>query len=332
MNPWWDSSRPQCTFVSSAEVRETSPEGLRQLEIEVGFGPGQHMETSTMSRSRRNVRSIRTATLAALAFAAIGAAGARADITAPTGNNTIDTSTYNFRTDDVGMASWMTSTGWNINQIVVSYNWKTDTLNFDVKVTGIAGDADGNGDPGKADPRTIAAGGVDTAHLGGRKSFTIAFESVNAQGHPGNPLAIAGVPEYKNQFTSTAGLDGFRLAQYVPGSHGLSVSYGGPLSGGATGTLLYDPSAAHPDFEFQIKGFSKIPGVNLENGFFFSAFAGSPDDIVAGEKNIGWTKVAGFTPVPQLAPEPGSVVLLGLGGLGLWLGRRTGAARRSRSA
>jgi hypothetical protein len=213
----------------------------------------------------------------------------------------------------------------------VSYNWKTDTLNFDVKVTGIAGDADGNGNPGVADPRMVAAGGVDTAHLGGRKSISIAFETINAQGHPGDPLAIAGVPEYKNQFPST-GLDGFRLAQYVPGSHGLSVSYGADLSGGATGTLLYDPSAAHPDFEFQIAGFSKIPGVNLENGFYFSAFAGSPDDIIAGEKNIGWTKVGGFTPVPQIAPEPGSMLLLGLGGLGFWLGRRAPVARRHRSA
>ena len=52
----------------------------------------------------------------------------------------------------------------------------------------------------------------------------------------------------------------------------------------------------------------------------------------AGEKNIGWTKVAGFTPVPQLAPEPGSIVLLGLGGFGLWLGRRARSAKRPRSA
>ena len=261
--------------------------------------------------------SVRSSLIAAILLAGcFGSTPARADVT---GIQTL--LVKDNPAGLVAMAPWMTNSGWDIRQLNVTYDPKTDTLNVDLKFRGIAGDADGNGNPGTADPRTTLAGGVDLPHLGGRKSISVAFAGIDSNGTRGQALAIAGVPMDKSSYASSAGLNGFRLASYIPGSYGLAVSYGAPLAGPATGQLLYDPSAANPDFEFKIFHFSKIPGADLTKGFYISAFAGSPDDVVAGEASIGWTRVGSFTPAPQV-PEPGSVALLGLGGLGFWLGRR----------
>ena len=61
----------------------------------------------------------------------------------------------------VGPASWITSSGfnsgWAIKDIRLSYDAQSDTLSVGVNTFGIAGDADGNGNPGVADPRTTSA-------------------------------------------------------------------------------------------------------------------------------------------------------------------------------
>ena len=96
----------------------------------------------------------------------------------------------------VGQADWMTKqgwvTGWAMKDMRLAYDKTTDTLQVGINFYGIAGDSDGNGDPGVADPRMLAAGGVDLAHLGGRKSISVAFaaDAPNSKSVPGDGLIV----------------------------------------------------------------------------------------------------------------------------------------------
>lgn len=206
----------------------------------------------------------------------------------------------------VAQAKWITDTGWTtgwaMKDVRFNYDAKSDTMQVGINFYGIAGDADGNGDPGKADPRTTAAGGIDLPNLGGRKSITLALAPDGPSGPnaAGVPVAIAGVSADKSK--AGAGIDGFNVAQYTPSNAGIAYNYGKTLTDNV-GSLAFNPSAAHPDFEFSLKNFSKIPGLNTSNGFWFQTFAGSPDDVVAGEESVGWLRMNGqFS--PQTVPEP----------------------------
>ncbi len=271
--------------------------------------------------------------VAALALTRMVAGRARADLP-PSGGVVLADLKYPTGPEFIAMAPWMTQTGWDMREVVFTYFAKSDTLDVDVKTTGIAGDADGLGLEGKLDQLLAAIGGVNPSNIGGRGSITVAFSAANANHTMGGPVAVAGVPENK---PSNAPNDGFRLATFNP-DLSLQASYANNITT-AIGTLLYNPSAQHPDFEFTIQNFSQLLGLNLVNGFYFSAYAGSPDDGVVGEDKIGWTFISGFnpqpqiinpipsgglipppppgaTPAPQFVPEPASIALFGLGGVG----------------
>ncbi|MDX2036414.1 MAG: PEP-CTERM sorting domain-containing protein [Isosphaeraceae bacterium] len=246
----------------------------------------------------------------------------------PSGNSNVIT--INDATNDVAQAPWMTgrgwTTGWNIKDLRIAYDWKSDTLLVGVNFVGIAGDADGNGNPGSADPLTIASGGLDLPNMGGRKSISVGFAGSNG-GSLGDPFMVAGVPAIKTP-GGGGGLLGFQVSSYADRG-GLGYDFGNPIPG-VTGDLAFNPSAAHPDFVFTVSGASKATGFNATTGFYVSAFAGSPDDVIAGEDTVGWVFVPGFPRLgpPQVVPEPSSFVLLGLGGA--LVGRRM-LRRRSAS-
>ena len=103
-------------------------------------------------------------------------------------------------------------------------------------------------------------------------------------------MVVAGVPADKTT-AGTWALDGFNVASFKAQSIGAQTigienSYGATLTNNL-GTLAFDPSAAHPGFEFTISNFSKIPGLNPANGFWVELYAGSTSDVIAGEASVG---------------------------------------------
>ncbi len=219
---------------------------------------------------------------------------------------------------DVAQSSWMTdrgwTTGWNIKDIRMHYDQATDSLAVGVNFFGIAGDADGNGNPGTSDAATVNAGGIDLPNLGGRESISVAFDLNNDRKYD----IIAGVPADKTQ--AGPGIDGFTVSSYRDSNQGLAFNYGTRLAN-YDGGLAFDPSSTHPGFEFLIKNFSKLPGVEWpKNGFGFRAFAGTPDDVIAGEDSIPYTAVS----PERIIPEPTTVLAwsLMLGGAAAWRYRR----------
>lgn len=240
----------------------------------------------------------------------------------------VDFATPDGSTDpgDVAQADWITAqgrtTGWNIKDLRLAYDNRTDTLQVGVSFFGIAGDADGNGDPGGADPRTSASGGIDLPNLGGRESISVGFDLRNR----GVTDVIAGVPGDKSK--AGPGIDGFTVASSTNSSRNanLAFSYGQTLTQ-HLGGLAFDPSAAHPDFEFTIANFSQLPNFDPTQGFSIRAFAGTPDDVVAGEDQVPWTRI-NFPRVDAQVPEPATLLAwtVLIGGVA-W--RRRGLRRRN---
>ena len=221
--------------------------------------------------------------------------------------------------------------GWAVKDLRTSYDTTSDTLYVGVDTfknaagkTAIVGDADGNGDPGGASPEMVKAGGLDTPSLGGHKSVAVAFAADDPKhpGMPGIPLVVAGVPADKSQ--AGPGLDGFNVASYRNNALGIENNFGKTLTANL-GALAFDPSAAHPGFEFTVKNFSKIQGLNPANGFWISLYAGSTDDVIAGETSLMLTRLPALAQ-QTLTPEPAALLSWTFIAGGAWLGLR----RRSR--
>jgi hypothetical protein len=235
----------------------------------------------------------------------------------------------------IAQPQWMTESGlvsgWNIKDIRLGYDARTDIMYVGVNTFGIAGNVDGNGKPGSPDPRLMAAGGSDPANFGGDKGMAVAFAplvgSFNAA-HPPAPVIVAGVPGYKAQVGT--GLDGFNVAKWSPAggtagtNYDLVTSFGKSLPSGM-GNLAFDPSAQHPGFEFSITNFSKLLGANPLNGLVVSAQAGSVQSVVTGKDYVFALPIeAQQVPEPRQVPEPATwLVWAGLAGGLAWARRHS---------
>jgi hypothetical protein len=192
--------------------------------------------------------------------------------------------------------------GYAIEDIREYYDKSSDTLYVGLNTYSIAGTAVGTGGAAM-DQILMSHGGVDPAHIGGRKSITVGFAGINPNdtSKPGALIAVAGVPSDKS--AAGPGIDGFTVAKYKGlTNQGIQNNYGATLTSNL-GNLAFDPSAAHPGFEFTVKNFSKIsPNLDPTQGFWLQAYAGSPDDNPIGEERTSFLKI----PAPQglITPEP----------------------------
>jgi hypothetical protein len=254
-----------------------------------------------------------------LAFLALICLGAPAAIAAPISFTGIVANDFNPATNptvtitpvssdplNIGQSQWITNngwiSGWSIQDIRTSYDSTSDTLsvgvdNFKNAKGQIAPFGQANGDPSGTPT------GYDPAHLGGDKSFALAIAAVNpnSPAQPGVPVAIAGVPADKT--LSGPGIDGFTVSQFdaSKATSGLGYQFGPKLTQNM-GNMAFDPSLAHPQLEFTITNFSKIPGLDPTKGFWIEAYAGSSLDGVAGEAYLAWSKVPANA--AQSIPEP----------------------------
>jgi hypothetical protein len=282
-----------------------------------------------------------------LLLVSVGVSPAVADAISFTGNTQTDFSTpntignYNYTGEtavtvmqhatDIGEAPFITAngwvSGWAINSVEMSYNAVNNTMYVGLDSfknaagqRAIFGDADGNGNPGGASPQMAAMGGLDPANMGGDKSVAIAFAAFN----PSNPSApgatqiIAGIPADKT--LAGSGIDGFAVDKLNPSTALLQNAFGSAISG-VSGNLAFNPSSAHPELEFSISNFNKS-GIDPTKGFWIELYAGSGQDVVAGEAGLIWTWVP---PVePQEIPEPTTLLVwTGLAGGMAWGFRRS---------
>ncbi len=192
--------------------------------------------------------------------------------------------------------------GFSVQDIRLSYDQATDKLYVGVNTLGIAGDADGNGNPGTADPYTTSKNGNDLPHFGGAKTITLGFAN---DANPNAPVIVAGIPSVKP--AGTNGIQNYQVSA-SNGSGDLSNSYGTKLTANQGG-LAFDPSAAHPGFEFFISNFSKIPGLNPKNSMWVSAIVGATDALVVGETFMGPIRIPALA--PQNTPEPTTLLAWG---------------------
>ena len=236
----------------------------------------------------------------------------------------------------VAQAPYIIQNGWTSGFIVESlrvlYSQSKDTLYVGVQTYSIAGDADGNPNPGSPDPQLKASGGVNLPGFGGDKSLTIAFANVAPGGGLGVTQFVAGIPANK-ALADTTNLNDFTVATYRNTGQGMGYAYGTILKN-HVGALAVTPTAAAPNFEFAITNVSQITGFQTSQGFYVSLFMGSESAIVVGKEALSFSLVPPTLPQPEgisanggpispprpgavmptgSVPEPASFVLFGVG-------------------
>lgn len=227
----------------------------------------------------------------------------------PTSNTSLFTQPVDAHpTDTIAQLDQMTNAGiingYAVKDARFGYDEKTDTLYVGLNTYSIAGSAVGNG--GQAMDDILTAHGTnafqDPAHIGGDKSITVGFAALNPGNDktPGTIEAVAGVPSVKT--AADTGLDHFTVASYANNiNQGIQNQYGATLTNNL-GALAFDPSAAHPNFEFSIANFSTIPGIDPTKGFWVKLYLGSAQDGPIGEESTAFFRVPKFA--PQFIPEP----------------------------
>lgn len=172
-----------------------------------------------------------------------------------------------------------TITGFEFTDIRFAYDRATDTMFVGMNFVGIAGDADGDGDPDSAGPVLAMQPGQDFPQFGGGEAFVVLFDTDLDT----LPDVVVGV-DVNND------LSGFQAAVALEGQSP-ALSFGAPLPN-HTGQVFSVPSASQPDLEFTIPNFSSLPGFGPSNpltdtfSFNVSAYSGSLDDAGIGEDTL----------------------------------------------
>ena len=189
-----------------------------------------------------------------------------------------------------GSAPGGTVSGWDMKDIRLTYDLATDTLYVGINAFGIAGDADGDGDPGATSAWLGATGGADIADFGTTESFAVFFDL----DQDGTFDVIAGV-------SSSTNLSGFSVNDFSGNPGNPAGAFGTALPGN-TGSV-----AVGPDVEFTITNFSALADQDaLLAGFEVRAFMGSLEDDGIGEDFVVYEQSP--TTVTDISASPTSVV------------------------
>ncbi len=190
-----------------------------------------------------------------------------------------------------------TISGWDLEDLRFYYDLETDVMYVGMNFAGIAGDADGDGDPGRTSSALAQNGGFDFPNFGDSESFLVSFDT----NRDGLADVLVGV-------SALVDVTGFTAAVALPGPP-TPFSFGAPLPDN-TGIVFAQTSAQAPDIEFTIPNFSRLPGFpqdlnRFDHAVMFNAgaFAGSLADDGFGEDNINNNLVTfgkiGFDGEPQ---------------------------------
>ena len=197
---------------------------------------------------------------------------------------------------DVGVPNDASFTaGWDMRDVRVIYDAATDELFVGMNFDGIAGDANGDGDPASGPITNTTAGGFDIADFGIDEAFSVIFDL----DQDGSADIIAGVHDLTD-------ITGFAVATSTANgvrNPAVEDTYLVPLPGN-TGISPTNPSSLSPDIEFSITGFSTLVPNDSSPSFALSAFAGSFTDGGIGEEYVAaqrqFSTVELFTPAPAL--------------------------------
>ncbi len=202
---------------------------------------------------------------------------------------------------DVGLPPGLpfATSGWDIKDFRFVYDAGEDALYVGINFFGIAGDADGDGDPSRTIPELILLGGQDLADLGGSEAIQIQFDWDGDDEYD----TIAGVPNDGNASAFSVAPDSSPTGEFPAGS----VRFDPPLP--EVGQFIGAFNANAPDFEFKIPNASALPGFDPARGFEFRAFAGSFQDDGIGEDRSGEFV---HVDLPAPAPEPVAVPVVSL--------------------
>jgi hypothetical protein len=217
---------------------------------------------------------------------------------------------------DVGMpaplvAAGLTVSGWDIQGVGISYDGASDTLFFGIDTFGIAGDADGDGDPGSESAIFQQIGGIDWPDFGGNEYFTVAFDFND----DGLLDVICGLPPGQD-------ISGFTCALYdnnaAGGASSSFLHFGAPIPA-CVGIAPASPTAAAPDLQFTIPNFSTLTamfGVPGVTNFALHVFLGSQEDGGIGEDYIPFISASLGQGPSDCIPVPNNYELVSTTDLG----------------
>ena len=181
-----------------------------------------------------------------------------------------------------------TISGWDIKTLDFSHDPSQDKLTIDLGFhsaiegeNGIAGDVDGDGDPGAFTTENVD--GIDEPNLGGSETITVGFDI----DQDGIEDIVVGVPGGTGaggeDISRSLDVDTLRLPiSAVAPNLPLGRNYGAPNTSGATAFVVANPSQEHPNFTIKIFGWSLLDPLNpLE--FDYRVIAGSSADGGYGE-------------------------------------------------
>lgn len=193
--------------------------------------------------------------------------------------------------------------GWDINAVYFAYDINTDTLFVGIDFFGIAGDADGDGDPGGTSAGLAGLGGMDIADLGGTETIALQLD-VNQDGRFDFVAGVPGGDPPTGALTECAAFDltnCFGIFDHIDalGDFDVLPPFRFATLRSEPVNLFNAPSSGSPDFEFSIPQWSQIlvqsnPPVDigpvLDNctpwSMDFLLFAGSFQDAGIAEERV----------------------------------------------